>query len=164
MHYRWFEEKVAAFAYVRIRMSLGVLVQISISVSPANLRDKVLHFILFTISEFCVSRRQINKVTFSFFPLCLPLFSSPIYHPPLFSYSPLFSGFIVIQWTTWEHSSSPRVPTCTPLCAMAFYSYVMMKNVRVGVEAILHVVREQQDRSVTDARAPRCLLGTARGD
>lgn len=36
---------------------------------------------------------------------------------------------------------------------MAFYSYVMMKNVRVGIEAILHVVREQHDRSMTEARA-----------
>lgn len=53
---------------------------------------------------------------------------------------------------------------CAPLCAMAFYSYVMMKNVRVGIEAILHVVRERHDRGVREARAARCLLNIARGD
>lgn len=47
---------------------------------------------------------------------------------------------------------------------MAFYSYVMVKNVRVGIEAILHVVREQHDRSMTEARAPHCRLDGARGD
>lgn len=48
-----------------------------------------------------------------------------------------------------------------PLCTMAFYSYVMMKNVRVGIEAILHVVREQHDRGMTEVRAsllPALLL------
>ena len=47
---------------------------------------------------------------------------------------------------------------------MAFYSYVMMKNVRVGIEAILHVVREQHDRSMTEAVAPHCLFDSAPGD
>ena len=47
---------------------------------------------------------------------------------------------------------------------MAFYSYVMMKNVHVGTEAILHVVREQHDRSLTQMRAPRRLLNAARAD
>lgn len=32
---------------------------------------------------------------------------------------------------------------------MAFYSYVMMKDVHVGTEAILHVVREQHDGRMT---------------
>lgn len=47
---------------------------------------------------------------------------------------------------------------------MAFYSYVMMKSVHVGTEAILHVVREQRDGSVTHVRAARCLLSGARRD
>lgn len=46
---------------------------------------------------------------------------------------------------------------------MAFYSYVMMKNVHVGIEAILHVVREQHDRSMTEVRAPHRLLDSAHG-
>lgn len=41
---------------------------------------------------------------------------------------------------------------------MAFYSYVMMKNVRVGIEAIIHMVREQRDKSMTEERAPNCIL------
>lgn len=55
---------------------------------------------------------------------------------------------------------------------MAFYSYVMFKkNVHVGIEAILHVVREQQsDKRAT--RPPRrrppprrlCLLSNKRLD
>ena len=48
-----------------------------------------------------------------------------------------------------------------PLCTMAFYSYVMMKNVRVGIKAILHMVRDQHDRSMTEVRAPCCPLNSA---
>lgn len=35
---------------------------------------------------------------------------------------------------------------------MAFYSYVMMNNVRVGIEAIVHAVREQHDKSAPEER------------
>lgn len=51
-----------------------------------------------------------------------------------------------------------------PLCNMAFYSYVMMKSVHVGTEAILHVVIEQHDGSMTQAGAPRCLFDSAHRD
>lgn len=50
------------------------------------------------------------------------------------------------------------VSTCAPLCIMAFYSYVMMINVHVGTEAILHVAIERHDRSMTRVRAARLSL------
>lgn len=69
---------------------------------------------------------------------------------------------MVIQWMrTALFTSTLCVSTCMPPCTMAFYSYVMMKNVRVGIEAILHVVREQHDRSVTEMRTPCCLFDSA---
>lgn len=58
----------------------------------------------------------------------------------------------------------PSASTHTPLCPMAFYSYVMIKTVRVGIEAILQVAREQHDRRMTGEGVPHCELDDVLGD
>lgn len=42
-------------------------------------------------------------------------------------------------------SESASSSVWSPLCTMAFYSYVMMNSVRVGIKATIHTVREQRD-------------------
>lgn len=78
----------------------------------------------------------------------------------------LFSSCFFPSGNTGKNARTPLLvfSVCMPLCNMAFYSYVMMKSVHVGTEAILHVVVEQHDGSMKQAGAPRCLLASAHGD
>lgn len=117
---------------------ISLFVQILISVSP-QLTTKIKCSILLTIEK-CLSFNN-----FSFFP---NLSSSPLF------LQPFFSGFIITQWLVWEHCSSP----CFYMYATVYYGFLFLcddENVHVGIEAILHVAREQHDRSMTEARAPR---------
>lgn len=60
---------------------------------------------------------------------------------------PLLSSQVISEEAVrkrWPSLRSLCVSTYEPRCNMAFYSYVMVQNVHVGIEATLHVVGEQR--------------------
>lgn len=119
------------------------------------------HFIAFSsssepelesLSETITSLLSSLSIYFYYLPQSIVLYS---YLPPFLR---SVGNLMDEVKTSLLLTSTPGVSTCLPLCTMAFYSYVMMKYAHVGIEAILHMVRKQHDRSMIELGIRFCLL------
>lgn len=119
--------------------------RLTFSQSTANCREKSV--------TLCCSQQYLTNNLNS----CLSFLSvSSCSLPNLSPSQPLLSGFFSPPFSDLRVDSLHFMPPCP----MAFYSYVMMKkNVRVGIEAILHAARWATWQKHWQKREPHAAAG-----